>query len=356
MTEAPQQGAGAAERDLAAFQRLREAFAAAAGRAGGVVSVFVEVAAHTIRLELAGEAMAPVVHPALAHRRVPPSPAPDLTEMVWDSASTGTSLPALPGGGGGRLHGPAPGRIQKVHQQGVHVFSVLDTERSEGVLWVPDAAAVPSNEVACPLRVLFHLYFRLRALRLVHAAGVGTGHGGVLLAGRSGQGKSTAALACLGGPLRLEGVDYVLLGPREEPRVHGLYASAKLNPDQLHRFPDLRPALANAAQVPAEKPVFLLHEGFRTGLIASFPLRAVVVPRVEPSLPSPRLTPLTGAELLAHIAPSTIFQLPFTGAGTLRWLARTLETVPAYTMEVGEDVGAVSGVLEGLLAGERGHG
>ena len=355
MTDAAREDA-VSRRDLAAFGQVRDAFATAAARAGGTLDVYLRVAGQTVKLELAGAAMAPAVLPALAHLRVPPSPAADLTVAVWDSASTGTDLPRLPEDGTGRLHGAPPGRIQKVHQRGVGVFSVLDTARSQGVLWVPDAGAVPSNEVACPLRVLFHLYFRGRGVRLVHAAAVGTAEGGVLLAGRSGQGKSTTTLACLGSALRLAGDDYVLLGPPDAPGVHALYSSAKLNPDQMSRFPALEPALANRSEVPAEKAVFLLHDRFAHHLISGFPLRAVVVPRVDPAARRPRLVPAARAELLAHIAPSTIFQLPYTGAETLRWLARILRGVPAHALLVGGELAAVPEVLEGLLVEARRNG
>ena len=87
-----------------------------------------------------------------------------------------------------------------------------------------------------------------------------TASGGVLIAGKSGSGKSTTTLACLTSGLLYAGDDYVLADVAAEPYVHSLYSTAKLVPDNCDRFPQLRPLVSNPDKLDEQKALIYLRE------------------------------------------------------------------------------------------------
>ena len=73
------------------------------------------------------------------------------------------------------------------------VLSFYDADRQIGLWWTQDFAQLPLYERAAPFLLLFHWWHSLRreGSFLLHAAAIGTKNGGaLLLAGRSGSGKS----------------------------------------------------------------------------------------------------------------------------------------------------------------------
>jgi len=305
---------------------LEEAFGHAVRQAGGEVAFDGDVAGRRLRVRLAGTALRPYVEPALAHLACRTDGVPDLEVLAWDTASTGVALPPR------ELAAPVDG-AGTVWQAGAGILTAVDAACRRGVVWTADAATVPFNETAAPLRVFLHLALRAAGIHLVHAAAVGRPDGGALIVGRSGAGKSSTALACLGSELGVAGDDYVALAPGDPPRVHSLYGSAKLNADQLARFPALADGVVNR-EVRGDKPVIFLHPRWAGAIDRGFPLRVALAPLVvghgETTVARTRRS-----ALLAAIAPSTIFQLPGTGAHTLAAIARLLADVPCYELRLG---------------------
>ena len=322
------------------LERLEEAFRRAARGSGGVFERLIAVGGRRLRIRAAGIAMLQVVEPAFEHLVAElDGRAADLEVLAWDSASTGIALPDPPAG--------AVASRRSVWQSGAGILTVLDDERRRGVVWVPSAAEVPSNEIAAPLRVFLHLAFGEMGTQFVHAAAVGRPDGGLLIVGRSGAGKSSTALSCLGSGLGVAGDDYVLASGGTEPWIHSLYSSAKLNTDQINRFPHLSQGVINRLAV-GEKPEMLLGRLFRSSISRGFPLRAAVLPRVVGKGPT-RARRIGGASLLAALAPSTIFQLPGTGRHTLTRLAGLLRRVPCFELQLGADLSEIPPELERVL-------
>lgn len=324
------------------FDRMADAFRRAARAAGGVEERAFVIGGQRLVLRTAGPAMLPVLAPALAHLVATPVDPAGLEVLAWDSASTGVDLPAPVSSGDESRH---------VWQPGVGILTVLDGSRRRAVVWVASAEDVPSNEVAAPLRTFLHLAFFELGAQFVHAAAVGRADGGLLVVGRSGAGKSTTALACLGSPLRVAGDDYVLATDGPEPRVHSLYSSAKLEPHQLQRFPHLAEAVVNAGAA-GEKPMILLSPRWAGSVSAGFPLRGAVTPRVV-GRGSTRARRVGGAALLTALAPSTIFQLPGTGRHTLARIGSLLRHLPCWELELGENVSEIPLALERVLEEAR---
>ena len=105
-----------------------------------------------------------------------------------------------------------------------------DRSSRHGYFWVEDAGQLSIYERAAPLQTLFHWALREFGWQVVHAAGVGTEAGGVLLIGATGAGKSTTALSCLAGDgLRLLSDDKCLARLDPTPQAFAAYAPAMRN-------------------------------------------------------------------------------------------------------------------------------
>lgn len=329
------------------------AFAAAARSAGGARTRLVALAGRRIALCLAGEALEGRLLPALAHLPAA-SGEPDLTVLLWDGAGTGVPLP-LPGWelAGSVVRGQVPGltgqTVLTALEPSYGGFSLYDRGRRLGVFHAPDGALVPGFEASFPLRTIFSWFFGDAGLRVVHAGAVGTGDGAVLLVGKGGSGKSSTSLQCLCAGMRFAGDDYVLADPALPPRVHALYSSAKLFPEDAVHFPGLAAARRLRAEESPEKDLYFLHEALGGRIAASMPVRAILLPRVGGDGP-PRFAPVSGAAALAAMAPSTLFQLPGTGAEAFGAMADLARRVPAFRLDLGASREAVPEAVARFLA------
>src|SRR5262249_31012879 len=229
-----------------------------------------------------------------------------------------------------------------------NALSMLDTTANRALFWVRSSHEMPYFERAAPLRTILHLWFGRRGLQLTHAAAVGTESGGVILVGKAGAGKSTTALACLESGLGYAADDYCLIAPGARPTVHSIYGSAKTTADALARLPFLGSLVSNPRRPAHEKALHFLHERFAARLLPSFPLKAVLVPRVAAGAPA-ALKPVPAAEALLALAPSTILQLPGAGADALRAIGDVVRRVPCYRLDLGLDLARVPSMIAGLL-------
>lgn len=338
---------------LAYFARLQAAFACAQHAAGETQTRTFALGESVLRLEFASESLVENFTRALAHLEVRSDVSggkenktePDgchrksLTIRLWDSATTATPLPPLPWKfddqlGNGAIRGYNTTRFRTAYFADTETLHMLDMERGTGFYWTRDAARIPYWERGAPLRAALGWWVTNLGRQLAHAAGIGTREGGVLLAGRSGSGKSNTALACLSSELLYAGDDYCLLALDPAPRVFSLYNSAKINRADLPRYTQLAPHVINTAQLDTEKALIFLHEQHPHKIIREFPLRAVLLPRVT-GAPCTTLAPLSAAGALLGLAPSTILQQPAPHAASLDQLTEIVNRVPCYRLELG---------------------
>jgi hypothetical protein len=336
------------------FETVCDAFEQGAAATGGAIDRFYAIGGFTIRLRFAGRALEPCLTRALAHLSAKPTPTPALTINILDGASTGIAMARPPWraadpGGRGEIFGFNDRRIRGACQTGDDYCSLLDVSQDRATYWLSDYRDIPYWECGAPLRVILHWWMGERGFHFVHAAVVGTRTAGVLLGGRGGSGKSTTALAALDGGLTYISDDYCLLSANPAPLAHSLYSSAKLNADNVERFPRLAATVSNADRLDSEKAVLYLHERFADRIATALPIRAVLLPRVT-GQPDTRLRPATAAEGLKAIGPSTIFQLPGAGLREFQVLARLVREVPVLTLEVGTDLSQIPTVIADLLA------
>jgi hypothetical protein len=326
----------------AALRRFGEA-----ERAVGRREHVLRVAERGVRLRFAGAALEPLVLPALGHLAAPHD-APALTVCLWDSESTGVAMLPPPFDvatvpASGEVPGWNQPRLRVMFRMGTGMLTLLDLDRRLGMIWLRVPGQWNRNELATPIRHLLAPWLEDEGLCLAHAGAVGRPGGGLLLAGPSGSGKSTTALLCLRAGLGFAGDDQVIVDPGAG-RAHALYATAKVWPASLARFPELAPLFAVGAPPPDEKHVALVGRHLCPG----FPLVAICLPRVGAGRAS-SLAPLGAAAALRGLAPSTVIQLTRDGRRTLSALARLASSVPAYALELGRDAEGVIAAVAELL-------
>lgn len=316
------------------------------------------IAGHALQMEFVGPALADRLLPALAHHPEPTVATTDMHVHAWDLASTGALLPpppwdAVPFTERGNVRAWDSERFSLSFDRRTDVFSAVDNQRRVGIYWTRDAEALANYTTAAPMHRLLQGWLRARGLFLFHAASIGRPDGGMLLAGRSGSGKSTTAALALASDLLYAGDDYALVEPQPSPRVHALYSTTKLNLDTLESMPGLRAALSNPESLGREKALLFLADLFPQQLATQFPLRAIVLPRRSGQVESTarRVSPLVA---YGTIGPDTAFTLLGDARGTLAALKALMQQVPCIELLLGTDRQQLVRTLHAILDGQVG--
>ena len=340
---------------LAAIRRELEFQRAAltppdATRAFSVAGVGVEVRVH-------GAALADVLLPAFDACPAPEPGGDPYLIHAWDHHATGTEAPrelrALVDPG----YSPrfVDGCNQLVVAEGAYGLVCEADDPPTALFTVDSAAMLPAFHRGSPLAILLASLLRRDGRAMVHSACVGQpGLGGLLLAGRSGSGKSTTALRALLAGWLYTGDDYVVADPGGLT-AHTLYATAKLAQpdfDDASLVPPGAPLFADPQR--RDKTIAQLWPAFRDQMPPSLPIRAVVATRVGHDARTTWRWGSAGGGLLA-LAPSTVLQLHTGSASGLTHLSHIARSVPSAQLELGSDPAGVLAALHEVLqeAGSR---
>ncbi|HRF06868.1 glycosyltransferase [Accumulibacter sp.] len=327
--------------------------ALAAEAAVGAVECHWELAGSLIRVVYAGETLHRRFRAALAHLEVTPNRPADMSFHLWDSDSTGIVMPPPPLPQDrltdrGDIWGMNSPRIRTAFHWIECSVNLMDLARGEAVYWVRSEETLPYWCEASPLRTLFHWWMEHRGCQLLHAAAIGDQDGAILVTGKGGVGKSTTALACLAEGMTYLADDYLVVGLEPEPRVYSLYATAKLEPEQLARFPVFLPLLTNPEQLAEEKAVLQLWPARRAQLTHSLPLKALLTPRFADAEET-QTGPVSRAALRNAAAFTTLSQLPYAGKATYQFIDRLLDRVPGLEIALGRNLAGVPAAIATLL-------
>lgn len=356
-------GVGAVGRTAGYFEDLRSRILEA-GRRRGFIERQYAIGRKSVQFRFVGSTLLAPLTRALAHLDSDSTGEPALT--VYLAAGDEVELPPspweLPRSGSpvgsdeetrSAVH-LRDDRVEGLLEVDHGAISLFDTTSSVGLFWAVSSERLAYYERGAPLRAIFYWWGLRHGWHMAHAGAVGTDRGGVLLVGKGGSGKSTAALACLGAGLDYLGDNDVMIEAEPAPFAHGLYCSAKLEAGHLRRaLPHLASLLATTGPWNDGKGLFYVDHGAGHGLSAGFPLRAVLLPRVT-GAPRTAITRVSGAQGLLALAPSTLFQLPGARQERLSHLARVLKRVPTYTLELGTNLDTIAPAILGLLAHESG--
>ena len=338
------------------FELFQQAFDLAAERAGGVLSVPLNVAGYKVSLDFAGPAL--MDRMARPFRHLAAEGEPEMRFQCWDSESTGVPFPeevdfglvrrdSLPG-----LYRDTTTRWTSERPDpglsGYHRAS------SRAIYYLKEASGMTYGDLAGGLRAAFTWAMADRGLLFLHTAAVGWEGRGALIVGASGAGKSSTALTCLLGGLQFLGDDHCLVS-REAPRtVHAVYAAAKLHSDQMVRFPDLLPLIVNHDRDPLDKAVAILQPHFQPQLPRTLPVDALFVPKVTERRET-TIEPLSRAAAMFALAPSTVLQMTGVEPDGLAAMASLVRSVPCYQILLGWDRAIIAQVVRDFLVSGAGR-
>jgi hypothetical protein len=347
----PSSGAHADRSQATWFRDELERLFAEAAEAAGVVERRYSIAGANVLLRFAGPPMLERFGGAFAHLETPFAGPPALRVDVWDSDSTGTDPPPQLGepveigpenGFAGPVYYYEAEAVQALARW--RTLAALDSRAATAWFWAPSPERMLSWDWAYPIRPILDWWLSGRGIVLSHGGAVGTPEGGIALVGRGRSGKSTSALSSIGSGLRYGGDDLVGIDVTGAPRLYSLYTSGKLTAFHFERFPHLARAVVNPIRGEAEKGVVYVHEEYPDATVADFPLRAIVVPKITDRV-EPRLIPATPAAALTALAPSTILQAPPHRPESLRALARVVQSLPNFYLELGSNLGLIPQVV-----------
>lgn len=218
------------------------------------------------------------------------------------------------------------------------IYSVIDTDTKIAYYYSDDFTEIPYYEKSAPLKFILHWWCEMHGMCLVHAAAVGIDGTGVLLVGRGGSGKSTTAVSAAAHGLKYVGDDYVVLSHHPFNAAVSIYCSAKVNDDVLDRLPAFHRHIANPDRLDDDKALIFLDENFKSVWTDKIELKAIVATRISEGKACLKKSP--PLSVFAEIASSTIFQMPGSGAKTLRALKNIFQELPVYTLELNTDFSA----------------
>lgn len=303
-------------------------------------------AGHGIRIRYSDRELAESLGRASRHLHTNHSDAPDLTIDCWRAHDPLMSLP------------PNDSKVGTVYADDGSVAFTWD--EYDGSLFAYDRThrrgwarfstptGPPVWEVAAPFSRILHWWAADRGLQMVHAAAVGNSHGGVLLAGRSGSGKSTTALACMRAGLDFAGDDICLVEPGQPPKLHGLYLSAKGDAETARLLPEFREEFGRSVLNLRTKTILFADESRSGGVLTDFPLVGLVLPRLA-GVSKSHLTPIKPAQALRALAPSTLMHTPGNHADGLARLASLVRSLPAWELILGPDPAAAAHLIKDLI-------
>jgi hypothetical protein len=350
-----------ADPGIAFARQLRGSFELAAA-ARGLLVEGLRIGSVEISLRFAGPAMRESLLPPFAHLLAGAGREPDGTISLFDSASTGVPAPDLPWPAPAREPGRNPaarydsGDAFVLASVGTGALTAIERGAAEAVFHLPDAAAVPANERAAPLREALYPLLADRGSYLTHAGAAGFDGRGALIAGASGSGKSTLALSCARAGMDLVADDYVALEVGERALANAMQSTVKLTrrSAELLGFADRFSEADFDRTVEAlEKAEVQLESIYPGRLRKRLEIGAVIAPRVA-GLERPRLERIGAADALRSLAPSTVLQVRARVGPLLPALARLAGSVPCYSLDLSTDVDAnAAAVARALESDDR---
>jgi hypothetical protein len=307
-----------------------------------------------VALHVGAGGAAQVMLDAIAPLECPGDAEPPLLSLfIWDGQRDGVALPESPvlrrdDAPEAGLGGYAGDSLRAFYQPNAGVLSLLDTARRRGHWWLRDVATTPYYERAAPFKHILQWWIADRGGALLHSAAVGIDGAGILIAGPSGSGKSSSALACVDAGFAFASDDYVLIDAAHPPHAHLAYATAKVVRSSLDRHLHHREHFRNLGR-DDEKPMLFVHEVAPGRVGTPLALRAIVLPSVAHRATT-RLVRIHPAEMLRALAPSSVLLFPLAGDAAFRRMADLCRELPCFRAELADDPDDVAAALRGLLA------
>lgn len=185
-----------------------------------------------------------------------------------------------------------------------------------------------------------------RRLHSIHAAACAAEDGSVvLLAGQSGAGKTTLALALARAGFGFLGDDTAFLAHDGATLdVLGFPDEVDVTDDTAALLPELGHLLGRPKPAGAVKHRVRAEEVYGVPVVEMGPVTALVFPRIG-GCPDSTLAPLSPDEALMELLPNVLLTEPCSSQAHLDTLGRLAFGTPAYRMTVGSDLDRAAGAL-----------
>ncbi len=338
------------------FETLSSIFTTLAKKKNRVHRYYLRIGEKTILLSIFGKMLSQKITASFAHLITKKEYKPSSEIYIFDSRSSGVKIPEP----------IIPLRDKKYrfenflysgkeiktlfsYGNGPISFSLYSLKRKLGILWFPDQGKIPDYALAAPALTLIYWQAKKLGYQIMHAGAVGNAKEGVIIAGRSGRGKSTITLSCLKSKLFLTGDDYILFDFKTKRKVYSIFNTAKLDKDGLNLFPQLRKYVFNKTALESEKRVLFIYKRFPWKISLKFKTKAIFIPQIIPNLQAPELIKITKPAAIRDIAPSSILQLPGSNQVDLFNIACLINKFPCYRICFGKNLPLIPILIEKFL-------
>ncbi|MDA7646967.1 hypothetical protein N8675_03440 [Akkermansiaceae bacterium] len=331
------------------YADLKQCYRSAASRTTEEERCF-EIANLIVRFRFAGNALQRIYCPAFEHLACRAADSqigkkPDLTVHFFVESDAQTPLPPPPGGIAdfsprGDIRGFNNENCKAAFQPFGKILSSYLIGEKQAILCVGDLDSVYNFERAAPIRPILGWLMREHGRQLAHGAVVAHQGQGLLLAGKSGSGKSNTALASIGAGLQYLSDDFCAVASTPEQVAYSLFGTGRTKTEDLARLPFLEALTDQLEDFPQDKELYLLNRHFPERVVAKCMLKAVLLPKVAPSHPL-SLTPVSQQQALLSLAPITTTLLPDAGPEVLARLGAIVRSLPCYRLNLGPEIEAV---------------
>lgn len=300
---------------------------------------YFKMAGFQIRIACLVPEMNKRIYPAFSHLQAPEGKE-DLSIYVLCQQNMPYPLKLLSGyqqqlGSRGEVAHLSNDNIQTIYNHHDGAFNLIHLKKNIAIYWVRSVAHMPWWIAGSPLQRIIACWMRGQGLELTHAAVVANQHSAIILAGKSGSGKSTTTLSCIDSGLFCLSEDYCLIDMKTRAQVFSVYNSLKLEPGTLTRFPQYARHAVNQARAPHEKALMFQHDIYPRQLCDARPIKAIVSLKLgkktmlEPCHP--------GINTLA-LAASSILQLSASTQVTLTRFKTLCLEQDCYQLTLGGDM------------------
>jgi glycosyltransferase involved in cell wall biosynthesis len=337
------------ERGMTYFQNARELDPS--------LERYYSIAGQTIGVRFANKSLMASLTLALEHLMTRKEQPPKLVIYVWEGPFPELEALSTPQNREGSSLWGRPRETDEIlaaYSRTTGNFTMLNKKAAVGLYHVESSKKFPQSESGAPFVKIFNWWFRDQGFQLIHAGALATSKGAILLAGKGGSGKSTAALSGLASDLFYLSDDYCMV-KTFPPYVYSLFCSGKLNREDASKFPYLKGCVSSAGYPEDPKIIFFLNGVFSKKLIKHMPVRAIFLP-VPAASKTSSVERTTSAAALRALAPSSLFQLPNPRREDFYDLVAFVKNLPCYVFRVGTDVSRIPEIISEFLHKKEGPG
>jgi hypothetical protein len=337
------------------FYLMHEGFERASGmHPHAAHQTYYTFAGQTVKIRIVGTNLARRIHQAFAHLMTDSTgiTAPHLTIDIWDEKETGVFRPMSPAKynpGVHKIYSTSSGTELFLYWF-QHTLVYYDPENSQMVSCVSGAEELSLYEQGRPFHPPLTLWHNDQDVPVIHAGLVSLNGKGLLLAGMGGAGKSTAALTCLAAGFSYLSDDLIGLRGLSDNSFwgHSLYNSTYIEPHHLTNFPHLKPFAIKGTLPGEDKVLILLSQVWPARLVHTVGIRAILLPRIGNGHDS-RIWAAPKAKALFALVPSSRQINKRLGASGFDKLAKLVDQIPCYWLELGRDLNQIPHCIQQSL-------